>query len=144
MLRKQDNSSCIQTATGDTRKAVQAIKSSSHIYNCLCMIYLNLYLSSIIDIIIFYGWLVTRLSIDQCYCIFPDRQSLASTLSRAQNWTHLTKSILLLMAAQWRSVTFSLSGCRTSKPASTNSLQRSKMPYLRKRGNTGLNMHRAS
>lgn len=34
------------------------------------------------------------------------------------------------MAAQWRSVTFSLSGCRTSKPASTNSLQRSKMPYL--------------
>lgn len=47
--------------------------------------------------------------------------------------THLTKSILLLMAAQWRRVTFSLSGCRTSKPASTNSLQRSKMPYLRRK-----------
>lgn len=42
------------------------------------------------------------------------------------------------MAAQWRRVTFSLSGCRTSKPASTNSLQRSNMPYLRKRGRGGL------
>lgn len=60
-----------------------------------------------------------------CYC---HRQPNAK-----HDWTHLTKSILLFMAAQWRSVTFSLSGCRTSKPASTNSLQRSKMPYLRER-----------
>lgn len=63
-----------------------------------------------------------------CNLWLPDNLNTWSEL------THLTKSILLLMAAQWRSVTFSLSGCRTSKPASTNSLQRSKMPYLRQRG----------
>lgn len=49
--------------------------------------------------------------------------------------SYLTSSKRLLMAAQWSSVTFSLSGCLTSYPASTSSLQRSRIPNLTGRTN---------
>lgn len=121
-------------------------QSSSHIYFCRCIIYLNVYLWQAGWAQFFLQWPaasyfkvtpgdwpahphISKQSWDSaytlrllCYCQHQFYTKHA--------WTHLTKSILLLMAAQWRSVTFSLSGCRTSKPASTNSLQRSKMPYL--------------
>ena len=43
--------------------------------------------------------------------------------------TDLAISSRLLMAAQWRSVTFSRSGSWTSSPRSTSSLTRSTAPY---------------
>lgn len=45
--------------------------------------------------------------------------------------SYLMRSDLLLMAAQCSRVTFSLSGCLTSWPASTSSLHRSNAPNLR-------------
>lgn len=65
------------------------------------------------------------------------KQSLL-TLAKYLSYFHrvsrayLTSSCLLFIAAQWRRVTFSLSGCRTSYPASTSSLHRSNIPYLKR------------
>lgn len=60
-----------------------------------------------------------------CQCWLPDGYQTS-----CGGRTHLTSSSRLLMAAQCSSVTFSLSGCRTSWPASTSSLQRSRTPNL--------------
>lgn len=124
-------------------------KSRGHIYFCHTIIYFSLGQSWLSTLLLQWpaaicfkvtpgDWTahphIASQSRDLDWSFWPSFCLWQQWLYTKHAWTHLTKSILLLIAAQWRSVTFSLSGCRTSKPASTNSLQRSKMPYLRIRG----------